>query len=148
MKNKLALAIALMLPFSAMAATQYGDWTYNEKLNAYATTEIVYKASQGLIKKNKDGSLQFGIHVPYETCYVDERVPEPLGTLVVVGGYYDFKIQCLGKNEAVIFSQETGVNESIIQALVKNGNVCLSDNTGKLCFSGKGVKDIQESFTP
>ncbi|EOW9141043.1 hypothetical protein ACN1TK_003611 [Vibrio cholerae] len=142
MKSKLALVIACALPFSAMANQQYGDWVFDDGLKSYVSKEIVYGMASGLIKPYENKEMQFGVYINYETCHVKEGVPEPFGAIMVVGDYHEFKVQCLGKNKAVLFPADPMVSEKILDTMITSGNVCLSDSSAKLCFSGNGVKDV------
>lgn len=142
MKKLLLLAALLSAPVVASET----DWVKNEELNAFTSVDIVSGNITAMIKPRSNGTLGFGLFLPYEKCYVAESYSEPFGSLIVVGAYQDFKLQCLDKNKAVIFPDES-VTSMIIDALIDNGNVCVTlDATGeamKMCFSGKGVKEIK-----
>ncbi|QYW06260.1 hypothetical protein MuM162_p19 [Shewanella phage vB_SspM_MuM16-2] len=139
--------ILLMALISSPLMAGESDWVKNDELNAFTSLDIVSGNVSAMIKPRKDGVVSFGLFLPYTKCYVAESHPEPFGSLIVVGGYEDFQLQCLGKNQAVIFP-DISVSSAIIDTLIRDGNVCLTlDATGesmKMCFSGKGVKELKE----
>ena len=144
MMKKLILLMALI---SSPLMASESDWVKSEEANVYTSLDIVSGKLSAMIKTYKEGVLRFGLFLPYEKCYVAESYTEPFARLIVVGGYHDFKLQCLGKNKAVVYTEDD-INSQIIEALIKDGNVCLTidgtDESIKMCFSGKGVKELKE----
>ncbi|MGI2138511.1 hypothetical protein [Shewanella baltica] len=142
--KKLILLIALI---SSPLMASESDWVKSEQDNVYTSLDIVSGKLSAMIKTYKEGVLRFGLFLPYDKCYVPESYTEPFASLRVVGGYHDFKLQCIGEKKAVIYSDDN-VNEKIINTLINDGNVCLtidgSDESMKMCFSGKGVKELKE----
>ncbi|SEH73071.1 hypothetical protein SAMN05660691_01087 [Rheinheimera pacifica] len=142
---KKLMLIAALISSPIMAGES--DWAQTDQPNVYTSLDIVSGKLSAMIKTYKDGSLRFGLFLPYEKCYVAESYTEPFASLIVVGGHHDFKLQCLGKNKAVVYSDDA-VNVEIINALIKDGNVCLTieeaGDSVKMCFSGKGVKELKE----
>lgn len=143
MKKLLLLAALLTSPLMASET----DWFKNEELNAFTSVDIVSGNITAMVKPRNNGTVGFGLFLPYDKCYVAESYSEPFTRLIVVGGYHNFKMQCLGKNKAVVFADDESVNEQIIDSLINDGNVCLTIEDGsesvKMCFSGKGVKEIK-----
>ncbi|MEZ8054337.1 hypothetical protein [Vibrio atlanticus] len=141
--KKSALLIALIS--SPLFAS---DWVKSEDLNTYTSPDIVSGNLNAMIKTYEDGSLRFGLFLPYEKCYVSESYAEPFTDLYVLGGRHEFKLQCIGKNQAIVYSSND-VNKQIIDTLVRRDNLCLTIEDGKdsvkMCFSGSGVAEIQSS---
>lgn len=141
--NKLIL-MAVLLSTQPMASET--DWVKTEDPKVFTSLDIVSGKLTAMIKTYSNG-IRFGLFLPYEKCYVAESYSEPFTSLIVVGGYHNFKMQCLGKNKAVVFADDENVNEQIIESLINDGNVCLTIEDGsesvKMCFSGKGVKEIK-----
>ncbi|MEJ6520626.1 hypothetical protein PQI64_12790 [Shewanella bicestrii] len=144
MKKLLLLAALLSAPLMASET----DWVKTDDPRVFTSLDIVSGKLTAMIKTYSNG-VRFGLFLPYEKCYVAESYSEPFTRLIVVGGYHNFKMQCLGKNKAVVFADDESVNEQIIDSLINDGNVCLTIEDGsesvKMCFSGKGVKEIKAS---
>ncbi|WP_233007172.1 hypothetical protein [Rheinheimera faecalis] len=143
MKKLMLIAALVSLPLMASES----DWSRTDEPNVYTSSDIVNGKLNAMIKTYKDGSVRFALYLPYEKCYVAESYSEPFGSLMVLGVHHDFRLQCLGKNQAVVYPNDA-VNGQIIDALIKDGNVCLTvdgtDDSVKMCFSGKGVRELKE----
>lgn len=142
MKALIVLFVVLFMPLKALSSE--GVWKYNEKRRAFLSTDLVGNNVQAMVRLFKDGDMRFGLFLPYDQCFVSEGFPEPFGELYVLGGYQEFKLQCLGARQAVVFPSDNTVSDGIIDSLKTNGNVCLIvDEDNKMCFSGEGIKDLK-----
>ncbi|WP_447077693.1 hypothetical protein [Shewanella algae] len=143
MKKLILMSALVSLPVIA----DYGDWVKTTEDRTFTTPDIVNGKVKAIIKTYKDGVLRFALPLSHDSCYVKESYSEPFGTMLVVGNYQNFRLQCIGKKEAVVFADDNSVNAEIINSLVNSGNVCLTINDNnesvKMCFSGKGVKEMQ-----
>lgn len=142
-KLKLLLMSVALMSFNSVAETRSGDWIFDDELKAYTSTDVVHGGAVGMLRINKEKEL-FGLFLPYDQCFVKEGYSEPLGQILVLGGYQDFRLQCLGKSKAVVYPQDEYVTTSIISSLIDNGNICLTVEETKICFSGNGVKELRE----
>ncbi|WP_366664710.1 hypothetical protein [Vibrio hepatarius] len=142
-KLKLILIAMALISSNVLASGNYGDWSFDEELNAYTSKEIVYNRLTGMMKINSDKTLKFGMFLPYDQCFVAEGYSEPLGSIFVLGQFQDFRLQCIGKSKAVVFANDNNVSSTIVQSMIKDGNICLTLEESKICFSGNGVKELQ-----
>ncbi|MGD8172158.1 hypothetical protein ACQEXU_10890 [Vibrio sp. TRT 21S02] len=142
-KLKLLLMSVALMSFNVVAEDKFGNWSFDQDFNAYTSTEIVHKKMTGMLKIGSDKTLKFGMFLPYDQCYVSEGYSEPLGKILVLGQYQDFRLQCIGESQAVVFANEINVSDAIIRSMVKDGNICLTIEENKFCFSGNGVKELK-----
>lgn len=144
--KKLLLLIMVLLSSNSFANVQYGDWIKNDSLEAFMSKDLVNGEISALLKPRKTGDLTFGFFINDESCLFLEAASEPYNSLLVVGEYSEFKYQCIGKNQAVIFPSSDYVSNRIVDVLINHGNVCIKENRDKYCFSGKGVSQIKSNI--